>query len=92
MAPLIISGLFWLVGILVMIGGRILYIQLNHTRHHLKEHAESVKHQDQSKSLYLGMGEKALNFTPWYAIRLFFIIVGLCIMALGFVALGFYPV
>ncbi|HET6873006.1 MAG TPA: hypothetical protein VFH42_08475 [Sporolactobacillaceae bacterium] len=89
MAPIVVSGLFWLVGILVILSGRYLYHKLQEVKKNLKEKAEEVKFKDNSASMTFQLSGEVLDAIPWYFIRLIFILVGMVIIALGFVPLGF---
>lgn len=90
MTPVVISVFIWLFGLLVMLSGRFLFNRMRRAQHHIKEEAESVKFQDQSKSLLMGIEEKALGAIPWYVVRLFLVLIGATIIALGFVSVGFW--
>lgn len=92
MAPIIVSILFWLVGILVILSGRYLLHKLHHAEKDLKEKAEEVKFKDNSASVTYQIEDEVLDAIPWYYIRLIFILIGMVIIALGFVPLGFLAI
>jgi hypothetical protein len=89
MAPIVVSILFWLIGILVILSGRYIFHKLQEAKKDLKEKAEAVKFKDNSASMTFQLSGEVLDAVPWYYIRLIFIVVGMVIIALGFVPLGF---
>ena len=92
MAPIIISIVFWLVGILVILSYRYLYYKLQAIKKDLKEKAEKVKFDDNSASVAFQVTGEVIDAVPWYYIRLVLILVGTVIIALGFVPLGFLAI
>lgn len=80
---------FWLVGMVVMIGGAYLGHKLDETKHQLHEKAESSQSSDKEESIYFGMQSEVLDMMPWVSVRLFSIITGMVIFVLGFVAMSF---
>ena len=92
MAPIIISIVFWLVGILVILSNRYLYYKLQAIKKDLKEKAEKVKFDDNSASVAFQVTGEVIDAVPWYYIRLVLILVGTVIIALGFVPLGFLAI
>lgn len=92
MAPIIISIVFWLVGILVILSNRYLYHKLQAIKKDLKEKAEKVKFEDNSASVAFQVTGEAIDAVPWYYIRFVLILVGTVIIALGFVPLGFLSI
>lgn len=82
---------FWAIGLIVMIGGHYVGHKIGETRDRLHHHAKSEKFgdTDTETSIYFTIGEKALGMVPWVSVRLFYLIVGMVIFALGFVALSF---
>ncbi|MGV3488223.1 MAG: hypothetical protein ACO1OC_06510 [Tuberibacillus sp.] len=89
MAPIMISILLWLVGILVIFGGRIIYYKLQKMKKDLKERAEGAKFRDNSATVAFQFTGEVIDAIPWYYVRLIFIIIGAVIIAIGFVPLGF---
>ncbi|MFC4618995.1 hypothetical protein ACFO4N_09665 [Camelliibacillus cellulosilyticus] len=90
--PLITSIVFWLIGILVIIGGRVLYDKIRKAQENLRERAKEEKFNDNSASFAYAIGSEALDTLPWFYVRLVFIIAGMIFIAIGFVALGFIAV
>lgn len=80
---------FWLVGMLVMIGGAYMGHKLTETKHQLHEKAESAQFWDKDASIYYGMEREMLDMMPWVSVRLFSVITGMVIFVLGFVAMSF---
>ncbi|HEX7064615.1 MAG TPA: hypothetical protein VF199_06055 [Bacillales bacterium] len=80
---------FWAVGLLVMIGGVYIGHKISEAKEHLHENAELAKHRDRTASMYFGLEGKALDMIPWVTVRLVYLILGMIIFALGFVALSF---
>ncbi|MFC7393505.1 hypothetical protein [Scopulibacillus cellulosilyticus] len=89
MVALIISIIFWLVGILIIFGGEYFVFKIKHAQHDLRKSKESLEFNDNSASIVRGIEAKALDYIPWYLIRIAASIVGLIVIAFGFVALGF---
>ena len=89
MAPIIVSIIFWLVGILVILSGRYLFHNLQGMKKDLKEKAEDAMFNDNSASITYQISGEAVDAMPLYYIRFIFILLGAIIIALGFVPLGF---
>ncbi|GGH83114.1 putative membrane protein [Pullulanibacillus pueri] len=92
MGPLIISLVFWLIGIIVIVSHSILITLLKHKQKEFDERAEQKMFNDNSASIANSMGEQVLDLIPWGYIRLVTVIIGMIIIALGFVPLGFLDV
>ncbi|GGE35718.1 hypothetical protein GCM10011391_13110 [Pullulanibacillus camelliae] len=62
------------------------------TQKQLDKNAEDAQFDDNSASLAYSMGEAALDMVPWFYIRTVCIVLGMIIIALGFVPLGFIAI
>lgn len=80
---------FWAIGLIIIIGGNYVGHKIGETKARLHHHAESAQFRDTETSIYFAIGEKALGMVPWVSVRLFYVIVGMVVFALGFVALSF---
>ncbi|WP_027724866.1 hypothetical protein [Tuberibacillus calidus] len=89
MAPIVVSIMIWLIGIIIILLGKYLYDWLMKTKEKFKEKAEGAQFHDHSKAVAFQISGKVLDAIPWYYVRLIFILVGAVIIALGFVPLGF---
>jgi len=89
MAPIIVSIVFWLAGILVILCGRYLFHKLQEAKKGLKEKAEDVMFNDNSASLTYQFSGEVIDALPLYYVRFVFILIGAVIIAIGFVPLGF---
>ena len=92
MAPVVISIAFWLVGIVLLISQRLVINRLKAAMKKMDEKSEQTKFNDNSASIAYSMGENALDVIPWDYIRLICVIIGMIIIALGFVPLGFLDI
>lgn len=92
MGPLIISILFWLIGFVVILGGRLMNHFLVRLKKKMDAEAEKLKFKNNKESIKHTIGEDVIDMIPWYYVRLIFTIVGMVIIALGFVSLGFWSV
>lgn len=82
----------WIIGIIIMFGGKIADNILRHFEHKLEEKAKHNKFDDNSAHIVYGAGSRILDAIPWYAVNTIFIIAGLVVMALGFVSLSFHAI
>jgi len=89
MAPIVVSIMIWLIGIIIILLGKYLYDWLMNTKEKFKEKAEGAQFHDNSKAVVFQFSGEVLDAIPWYYVRLIFILVGAVIIALGFVPLGF---
>lgn len=90
MISLIISCLFWLAGMVVMVSSDFLLAKKKHAEKDLHHHAGETEGSNTSESIYMKILEKVLNIIPWFVFRITTTIIGLFIMAIGFVVLAFY--
>jgi hypothetical protein len=79
---------FWAVGIIVILGGIYIEHKIEEAKHSLADHAHSSSHAKDVR-FYFAIEEKALDMVSWFTVRLFYVIFGMVIFALGFVALSF---
>lgn len=75
-----------------MVSSDFLLAKKQHAEKDLHEHADRTKGTNTSESIYMKVLEKVTGIIPWFAIRLTTTILGLFIMAMGFVVLAFYVV
>lgn len=80
---------FWFIGIVVMIAGNYVGHKISEKKEHLHKKSKTTQVQDTDASIYFAMEGKILDMMPWVTVRLFYIIFGMLIFALGFVALSF---
>lgn len=92
MVILIISCLFWLAGMGVMISADYLQAKKGHAEKDLHEHADKTADINTSESIYMRILEKVISYIPWFVIRIMTTIVGLFMIAIGFIFLAFYRV
>jgi hypothetical protein len=82
--------IFWLVGIIFMFGGKMANNFLRYLEKKLHKKAEKNAHQDHSAHMVYGTGRNIVDKIPWFVVNSSFIIVGMVIIALGFVPFSFY--
>lgn len=92
MGPLFISFLFWLVGFLVILSGPVIGYLLKRMKKKMDQKSEETRHDDNEASFVYAILENVIDIIPWFYIRLVFTIVGMVIIALGFVSLGFWTI
>ncbi len=76
----------------MMISSDFLLVKKRHAEKNLHQHADATETSNASESFYMSILEKILGSVPWFMVRLTTTIVGLFIMAIGFVVLAFYAV
>lgn len=92
MGALIISILFWLVGLLIILSGPIMNVVLTRIKKKMDAKSEDVKFHDNQASIQYTMAEDIIDIIPWFSVRLILTIIGMVVMALGFVSLGFWRI
>ncbi|WEG12404.1 hypothetical protein PU629_20265 [Pullulanibacillus sp. KACC 23026] len=80
----------WVIGIIALFGGKIADNLLRRLERKLERKSEKNKFDDNSAHIAYGAGEKVADAIPWYAVNMFFIIIGLVLIAIGFIPLGFH--
>jgi uncharacterized membrane protein len=82
--------IFWLVGIVVMFGGKIADNLLRYLEKKFHKKAKENAQQDHSAHMVYGAVRNIVDVIPWFAVNPVFIIFGMVIIALGFVPFSFY--
>ncbi|WKB36338.1 hypothetical protein QS257_04100 [Terrilactibacillus sp. S3-3] len=89
MTALVISIILWLVGVLIIMLGYVAVGKLKGVGHDLLRHAEHEKGKDNSASIVMAIQGKIIDVFPVYMINIFTAIIGIVLIALGFVAVAF---
>lgn len=87
---IIIAMVFWIVGIVIMFGGRIAGFLLRKLEHKLEKKSKHNKFEDNPAHIAYGTGSKIVDAIPWYLINPWFAVFGLVVFAIGFVPLSFH--
>lgn len=80
---------FWTLGMILMLGGKYFMHKIRETKEHLHHRSKHAQHVDTSSSVYFAIGEKVLDTVPWVSVQLFYIVLGIVVFVLGFIALTF---
>ncbi|MET1249091.1 hypothetical protein ABWW58_09910 [Sporolactobacillus sp. STCC-11] len=90
MTALIITILFWLLGLAVLSASFFLTKEMKEAGEHLLEDAAHEKGKDDSASIAMAIEGKFLRRVPSYIIHMVTGVIGATLLAFGFVALAFY--
>lgn len=89
MTALVISIILWLAGVLIIMLGYFGVGKLKGAGHHLQRRAEHEKGKDDSASIALAIEGKMIDVLPVYMINIISAVIGVVLIALGFVAIAF---
>lgn len=87
-----LAFVLWIIGIVLMLGGKIADNLLRRLERKLAEKSQHKKFEDNSAHIAYGAGKGIVDAIPWYAVNTWFAVVGLIIFALGFVPLSYHYV
>jgi hypothetical protein len=90
MTALVITILFWLLGLAVLSASFFLTKEMKEAGEHLLEDANHEKDKDDSASIAMTIEGNLLDYIPSYVIYMVTGVIGATLLAFGFVALAFY--
>ncbi|HET7580766.1 MAG TPA: hypothetical protein VFK33_15925 [Bacillales bacterium] len=80
---------FWALGLIFMVGGIYVGHKIGEKKHQLKADAEKAVNGNKDAHVYFELEGRVLDMIPWVTVRLFYLVFGMVVFALGFVALSF---
>lgn len=94
---LVVPIMFWLIAVLIIYSPNAIYRLLEKEKKKLAEHAKKAKPNDSGEGVLYTIEERALDMISWWGMTFSMTILGLVLIALGFVSLSFiihyyYPI